>query len=242
MGGHQSERHLARSHSGPRIFRESASNRPAASAGASRSSSRPDPESERLPRRRSRRQGRTRGHSRLGVLSDQPDNAKAHVAKSLVYFGKAQFDAAIAEANAAISDDRNLPDAHAEAGFYQILVGGSADAFQEIEIASRLSPRDPFRCEWDYYICHAHAHLTHWDQASQWCAKSIAANSSWWMPYIDLAAAYGWMGHDTEASAAVARIHRTGFGQHQMGRQSDISAREGTSSTACAKRGCRWND
>jgi adenylate cyclase len=140
------------------------------------------------------------------VLSDQPDNAKAHVVKSQVYFGKAEFDAAIAEASAAISDDRNLPDAHAQAGFYEIFVGRSADAFQEIETALRLSPRDPFRYEWDYYICHAHAHLKEWDQASQWCAKSIAANSSWWAPYIDLAAAYGWMGRDAEARAAVAGL------------------------------------
>jgi adenylate cyclase len=143
------------------------------------------------------------------VLSDQPDNAKALVVKSEVYFGKAQLDAAIAEANAAISADRNLPDAHAQAGFYQIFVGRSADAFQEIETALRLSPRDPSRYEWDYYICHAHAHLTQWDQASQWCAKSIAANSLWWMPYVDLAAAYGWMGQDAEASAAVTELRKS---------------------------------
>ena len=70
----------------------------------------------------------------------------------------------------------------------------------------RLSPRDPFRYEWDYYIWHAHAHLAQWDQAREWCAKSIAANSSWWASYIDLAAAYGWIGRDTEARAAVARL------------------------------------
>jgi class 3 adenylate cyclase/TolB-like protein len=140
------------------------------------------------------------------VLSEQPDNATAHVVKSEVYFGKGQFDAAIAEANAAISDDRNLPDAHAQAGFYQIFVGRAADAFQEIETALRLSPRDPFRYEWDYYVCHAHAHLAQWDEASKWCAKSIAANSSWWAPYVDLAAAYGWMGRETEARAAVAGL------------------------------------
>jgi adenylate cyclase len=147
------------------------------------------------------------------VLSDEPDNAMAHVVKSQVYFGKAQFDAAIAEANAAIADNRNLPDAHARAGFYEIFVGRSAEAFQEIETALRLSPRDPFRYEWDYYICHAHAHLAQWDQASESCAKSIASNSSWWAPYIDLAAAYGWTGRDAEARAAVAGLlkSRPGF-------------------------------
>jgi adenylate cyclase len=143
------------------------------------------------------------------VLSDQPDNAAAHLVKSQVYFGKAQFDAAIAEANAAISDDHNLSDAHALAGFYQIFVGRAADAFHEIETALRLSPRDPFRYEWDYYTCHAHAHLAQWDQASEWCAKSIAANSSWWIPYVDLAAAYGSAGRDAEARAAVAGLLKT---------------------------------
>ncbi|MBV8444223.1 MAG: guanylate cyclase [Hyphomicrobiales bacterium] len=143
------------------------------------------------------------------VLSEQPDNAAAHVVKSEVYFGKAQFDAAIAEANAAIADNRNLPDAHAQAGFYKIFVGHSAEAFQEIDTALRLSPRDPFRYEWDYYICHAYAHLAQWDQASEWCAKSIAANSSWWAPYVDLAAAYAWTGRDAEARAAIAGLLKT---------------------------------
>ena len=147
------------------------------------------------------------------VLSDEPDNAMAHVVKSQVYFGKAQFGAAIAEANAAIADNRNLPEAHAQAGFYEIFVGRSTEAFQEIEMALRLSPRDPFRYEWDYYLCHAHAHLAQWDQAIESCTNSIATNSSWWASYVDLAAAYGWSGRDAEARAALAGLlkSRPGF-------------------------------
>jgi adenylate cyclase len=147
------------------------------------------------------------------VLSDQPDNATAHVVKSQVYFGKAQFVAAIAEANAAISDNRNLPEAHAQAGFYEIFAGRSAEAFPEIESALRLSPRDPLRYEWEYYICHAHAHLAQWDRSIEWCVKSIATNSSWWASYVDLAAACGWTGQAAEARAAIEGLHglRPGF-------------------------------
>jgi adenylate cyclase len=56
-------------------------------------------------------------------------------------------------------------------------------------------------------ICDAHAHLEQWDQAIEWCRKSIATDPSGgaWV-YADLAAAYGWSGRHAEARAAVAEL------------------------------------
>jgi adenylate cyclase len=48
--------------------------------------------------------------------------------------------------------------------------------------------------------------LAQWDQAIEWCRKSIATGSSTEWAYSDLAAAYGWTGRDAEARAAVAEL------------------------------------
>ena len=59
---------------------------------------------------------------------------------------------------------------------------------------------------WQYGICHAHTHLAQWEQAIEWCQKSIATDAGTWFPYVDLAAASAWLGHDTEAKAAIAGL------------------------------------
>ena len=38
---------------------------------------------------------------------------------------------------------------------------------------------------------------------SNGCQKSTATNAGFWLPYIDLAAANGWLGNEAEAEAAI---------------------------------------
>ena len=45
-------------------------------------------------------------------------------------------------------------------------------------------------------------------QAIEWCQKSIAGNAGFWIAYIDLAAANGWLGRDKEAKAAIDGLHK----------------------------------
>jgi adenylate cyclase len=142
------------------------------------------------------------------VLSDQPGNARAHLAKGMVYFGRKQWESAIAEENAAIADDRNLAEAHAFEGFWQIFIGRAADGLPGIETALRLSPQDPARPFWEFTICHVYAHMAQWDRAIDWCGKSSASNPTSWYPYIDLAAAYSWTGRDAEARAAMTELQK----------------------------------
>jgi adenylate cyclase len=53
-------------------------------------------------------------------------------------------------------------------------------------------------------MCQLHAQLAQWEQAIEWCGKSIAGNSQYLFPYVDLAAANAWASHDKEAKEAVA--------------------------------------
>jgi adenylate cyclase len=140
------------------------------------------------------------------ALAIQSDNSVAHLTKSGVYLGKHQWGPAIAEADKAIADDRNNASAHAQAGFYKMFLGHAEDGFADVETALRLSPRDPNVTWWQYYICHFHSHLAQWEQAVEWCNKSVASGNETQWPYLDVAAANAWLGHMKEAKEAAAQV------------------------------------
>jgi tetratricopeptide (TPR) repeat protein len=141
------------------------------------------------------------------ALLKEPNSAWAHFIKAdLLTLGKKQFNDALSELDVAIDNDRNFARAHAYRGLTQIFVGQASEAVPAIETALRLSPRDPLRNVWEFRICHAHAHMGESDKAIDWCGKSVATDPGFWIPYLDLAAAYAWLGREAEAKAAVANL------------------------------------
>ena len=130
------------------------------------------------------------------------------MAKAQVFFNKRQWRAAISQAEAALADDPNYADAHANLSFWNVFLGHSEDGFAGLETALRLSPRDPNVSWWQFYMCHAHTHLAQWEQAIEWCGKSIASGNASSFPFVDLAAANAWAGHDKEAKEAVAQLRK----------------------------------
>jgi adenylate cyclase len=89
-----------------------------------------------------------------------------------------------------------------------MFLGHSEDAFAGIETALRLSPRDPDVPLWQFFICHAHSRLAQWEQAIEWCGKSIAGGNQSFFPFVDLAAANAWAGHVKEAKEAAAQLQK----------------------------------
>ena len=142
------------------------------------------------------------------ALALQPDDAWAHMAKAEVFFAKRQWRAAVSQAEAALADDPNNADAHAERSFWNMFLGHSEDGFAGVETALRLSPRDPNVSWWQFWMCHLHTHLAQWEQAIEWCGKSIASGNDSMYPYVDLAAANAWAGNDKEAKEAVAQLRK----------------------------------
>ena len=112
------------------------------------------------------------------------------------------------QAEAALADDPNNPRAHSRVGFWSMFLGHSEDGFAGVETALRLSPRDPEIALWQFFMCHLHSHLAQWEQAIEWCRKSIANGIDFVIPYVDLAAANAWAGHDKEAKEAVAQLRK----------------------------------
>jgi adenylate cyclase len=142
------------------------------------------------------------------ALALQPDDAWAHNAKAQVFFTKRQWKAAISQAEAALADDPNNAAAHANLSFWNMFLGHSDEGFAGLETALRLSPRDPNVAWWQFEMCHLHTHLAQWEKAIEWCGKSIASGNASMFPYVDLAAANAWAGHDKEAKETVAQLRK----------------------------------
>jgi len=142
------------------------------------------------------------------AVAAEPDSSAAHMAKAWVFVQKRQWVQAIAEAETAVADDPNNPEAEAEARYWELFRGKSKDVFSGLETAFRLSPRDPLVPYWLYQVCHLHSHFAQWEQAIEWCNKAVAGGPQNWYAFVDLAAANAWAGHDKEAKEALARLQK----------------------------------
>ncbi len=143
------------------------------------------------------------------ALTLQPENSWVHYAKGQVYSAKRQWRPAITEFEAAVALDPNNAYAQGQTGLRKMYLGRSAEGFAGVETALRLTPRDPAEVPWlQYYMCSLHAHLAHWDQAIEWCGKSVAGIPQVWFPYVNLAAANAWAGHDKDAKEAAAQLQK----------------------------------
>ncbi len=142
------------------------------------------------------------------ALALQPDSSSAHLAKSNLYFEKRQWGPSIAEAETAVAENPNNATAYANAGFNRLFLGRSEEGFKSVETAFRLSPRDPDVWLWQFYMCHLHAYLSHWEQAIPWCDKAAAGDPQFFITYLLLTAANSWAGHDNEAREAAAQLQK----------------------------------
>jgi adenylate cyclase len=57
-------------------------------------------------------------------------------------------------------------------------------------------------------MCHLHTHLAQWEEAIDWCGKSISNDARNFYPLVDLAAANAWAGHDKEAKEAAVQLQK----------------------------------
>jgi adenylate cyclase len=138
------------------------------------------------------------------VPSVFPNDAMAHFLKGEILKFK-DSEAAIRELEAAISINPSLAPAYAELGVAKIHGGRAEEAFAPLQMAIRLSPRDPQLNIWSFQICHAYTHLGRDADAIEWCRRSVALGPVWFA-YVDLASAYAWTGQSAEAHAAVAEL------------------------------------
>ena len=140
------------------------------------------------------------------ALSAEPNNAYAHYTKAQLLGAKRQFSDQFAEIDAAIENDHNYAQAYANSWRHADLGRASGGKYRAGRNCAPAQPAGPGRNMWQYGICHAHTHLAQWEQAIEWCQKSIATDAGTWFPYVDLVAASAWLGHDAEAKASIAGL------------------------------------
>jgi len=140
------------------------------------------------------------------VLARRPATANAHIGKgNILNYGSPEE--ALPEYDAALEIDPNSPSAYASKGIVLITAGRAREAFSPIQIALRLSPKDPAAGTWRFFLCHAHVHLRQYSEGIEECRRSISLNKRDWFPYADLVSAYGATGQLEMAQQVLAELN-----------------------------------
>lgn len=134
-----------------------------------------------------------------------PQSSMAHYVKAEVLRATKDFELGLREIAVAVEYDPNMAIAHALAGIINLWDGRADKTFGHVEKAIRLSPKDPLLNAWEYYICHAHTHLKHWEEAIKWCNRSVG-HTPYYFAYIDLAVSHAWLGHKEQAKDAIDNV------------------------------------
>ena len=140
------------------------------------------------------------------ALSKRPASAPAHVIKGdVLRYGHPED--AVREYDAALEIDPNFPVAYADRYRASPLLGRAREAFSPIELALRISPKDPFAFQWRFFLCHAHLHLHEYKEVVEECRRSTYLSNSFWPPYVDLVSAFGATGQLEQAQSALAVLY-----------------------------------
>ncbi|MGX9432567.1 tetratricopeptide repeat protein [Bradyrhizobium sp. LeoA1S1] len=140
------------------------------------------------------------------VLSKSSASASAHWTKgTLLLFGHPEE--ALAEYDAALEIDPNNPAVYAAKAIALVVSGRAREAFSPVQLALRLSPRDPFTFQWRFWLCHAHLHLHQYGEAIEECGRSVNLNSNLYA-YVDLTSAYGATGQLEQAQRSLTELNK----------------------------------
>ncbi|MHC2332962.1 adenylate cyclase [Bradyrhizobium sp. USDA 4454] len=140
------------------------------------------------------------------VLSKSPASASAHTTKgTILLFGRPEE--ALTEYDAALEIDPNNPAVYAAKAIALVISGRAREAFSPVQLALRLSPRDPFAFQWHFWLCHAHLHLHQYGEAIEECGRSVNLNSNLYA-YVDLTSAYGATGQSEQAQRSLTELNK----------------------------------
>jgi adenylate cyclase len=128
--------------------------------------------------------------------------------KGQLFRAQQQFEAAIAEYEAAISLDRNSVIAIATLGLCKLFTGAIEEAIPAQERAIRLSPRDPRLPNWFWRIGMVHLLQSRAAESVLWLVRARSANPSLPGPHAWLASAYALQGDSVRAETELAEARR----------------------------------
>jgi tetratricopeptide (TPR) repeat protein len=136
------------------------------------------------------------------ALALAPGNALAHFVHANVLHVSGATERSLRELELAITLDRNLAWAHADAGFIKVLLGRAEEAEADLTNAIRLSPRDPGLDRWHGLLGIADLFLGRLQSALDRLRKSVEMNPNLALTQFFLAAASALSGRAAEAREA----------------------------------------
>ena len=136
------------------------------------------------------------------ALTLAPGNALAHFVRANVLHISGATERSLRELEFAITLDRNLAWAHADAGFMKVLLGRAEEAEADVANAIRLSPRDPWLDRWHSLLGIADLFLGRLESALDRLRKSVEMNPNVALTQFFLAAASALSGRAAEAREA----------------------------------------
>ena len=136
------------------------------------------------------------------ALTLAPGNALAHFVRANILHVSGVTERSLRELELAITMDRNLASAHAEAGFMKVLLGRAEEAEADLTNAIRLSPRDPALDRWYGLLGIANLFLGRLEPALDGLRKSVEMNQHVSLFQFFLAAASALSGRANEAQDA----------------------------------------
>jgi TolB-like protein len=138
------------------------------------------------------------------ALALAPNHARAHYAMGALLCETNRAQRGIEELEHALAIDPNYAMARAQVGLAQRYIGRAEQAEAHVLEALRLSPRDPVRYFWLFYVGAAKANLGEWAQALPWLRKSIDGNRNNPLAHFYLASCLPHLGQLEEARSEVA--------------------------------------
>ena len=140
------------------------------------------------------------------ALAIDPHNPAALFAKGQVFLAHRDYAAALESYEHAREANPSHPNYHQLVGVALIALGRSEEAFEPLQEALRISPRDLYLA--DYYMCLGSAcwHLERYSEAQRWLERSIAQNSRIEGTHFLLASSQLRLGAPAKAATTIATL------------------------------------
>ena len=135
-----------------------------------------------------------------------PDEPWAYIAWMFISTTTRDVDRILSSARKAIDLNPNFALAHSFLGAAYALTGRGREAFEWIERARRLSPRDIFRDEFDVHTSFAHFQVADYRMAAEFAAKASIPRPEHVYPHLMLAVSYAHLGALDAARDEVAKV------------------------------------
>ncbi len=143
----------------------------------------------------------------LAVKYD-PDEPWAYVAWLFIATITRDSDMLRDTARRALQINPNFAMAHSWMGAAYALTGDGDKAFEWIEKARRLSPRDMFKEEFDVHTCFAYFQIADYENACKFASKAMLPRPEHVYPRLILAASHAHLGNDTAAKIHAEKIRQ----------------------------------